>query len=879
MAIALVASVNCGGADTTSFGGTSAPIDTTGATLLAIWTAAYSTAGAMAFSDSKGNTWIRLNTSAYPVVGAWYYCLTPIVGPGHTFTWAAPTSGGTATYPNWFVYAFAGVSAYHSQNYFATVQNPSPLRSGVVTPPIDGALILTGLVAATGLPQPIVTVAPAEFALSVRPFVSLRQDTAAAAYFVQGTAATIDTVWSWTDGGGGGALFYVTANTVVFLPIPPAPPGPFNRLSQLPIEIASGVVIGVSQLPVEVALGTVGAPGAPLRLSQIPIEIAITEGARLSQAALEIATRPPGETWLSQLPIEIATGGAPGTRVSQTPLEVALYPDPSIRLRLSQVPMEIATLSVSGWRVTIDGADRTDQIDAVTVTAVTNERARATVVVADWIPDLHDEIVIYAKDGITRLFGGIIITRQFTGRNQYDRSFTVSLECGGYFTYADWLYATGTFDTPVTLKQALEFLVYAYLGTFGIVLHPAQADGPSLAPFLWQGTRVSDAIRELSDRTGYVARISGAKVLQMFLPGSTVAPFALTEEATHCQNVSWVDTDRASANKVTIVAGPTGQQDVNDERHYSDGVSQIFPLYAPYITVIGALYVFSENRFYDVGIYGQDDLPYTYDAATNAIRQHAGMPPLAAGDGFSISYGAAFPFQVTAATGETPIIEYSEAHPDVLSIPAAQELANQLLQTLSGAAPREVAIVTDDDGFEPGQALLIDLPVTRSISGTFTITEVAMTIIQDTGPDDEYLAVHPEGDRDDEISGLLSGRLAAPHRGAQHGDAGAGAAGHAAARGPAADRERLQRQPQIVVLRQPPQGQPHHIGIGAQAGRGLQLVDGGTLGRGELQGERRAPHAGRIRPPRPAYNRAGGAATGVPGIREGRYRGGLSAWR
>jgi hypothetical protein len=503
-------------------------------------------------------------------------------------------------------------------------------------------------------------------------------------------------------------------------------------LSSLPIELLITPAIDLAQAPLEVALGLGAA------ISQAPGEILVGRApdTALAQAPLEVLLS--GEAQIGQIPIEIVLRAAPSLtpgRLAQLPIEILI---PLNGARLSQAPVELLVLQArQGWRLTIDGVDRTGIVDAVTVTSLLNERARASIVLADYLPPKFADVVSYAKDGITKIFGGVVVTRHLAGRNAFDPTFTVALECGDYFTYADWVTTDFRYDAPVTLKRVLDDLVTGHLAAYGIRLDPAQVDGPTLAPFFWQGTRVSDAIRDLSSRTDYVARITATKLLRMFLPGTEAAPFTITEAAPHAQELTWTDSEQVVANKVTIIAGPNGQRDVVGERHAGDGVAMIFPLYAPYVTVIGALQVWSTGIFYPVGIYGEDDQAFTYDPVTNAIRLHAGVPPLALGDGFTISYGAQFPFSVTATTGAVPVIEFTQAHPDVLSIPAAEEIANNLLATL-GTPAREVAIVTDEDGWVPGQALTIDLLAFRQIAGRFTITDVGLQIVQDTGPDDEY---------------------------------------------------------------------------------------------------------------------------------------------
>ena len=387
------------------------------------------------------------------------------------------------------------------------------------------------------------------------------------------------------------------------------------------------------------------------------------------------------------------------------------------------------------WRLTIDGVDRTAVVDAFSMSLALNDRGRATILVADLLPARYVEVISTAPDGVTPLFGGVILQRHFAGRTPADETFTASLECGDWFTYTDWAYTSAAYDVDVTLGAVLADLVASQLSAYGITLDPAQDAGPVLAAFAWADKRVSDALRELSDRTGYVARISAAKVLRMFTPGSEPAPFTMTEAAPNALELTWQDSDRTPYNAVTLTCGPAGVSPVIDERHDGDGARQRWPLFAPFLVMIGALATGSDAGGLDpgglpVGIYGQDDMAWTVDLETNELVQRAGEPVRAAGEYVVLSYNATFPFPVRVATGATPPVEYAEARPDVRSIPVATEIATSMLASFQ-AAPRELQILTDADGLEPGQALYVDLPALRAVSGTFLVTAVALAIVLD----------------------------------------------------------------------------------------------------------------------------------------------------
>lgn len=396
------------------------------------------------------------------------------------------------------------------------------------------------------------------------------------------------------------------------------------------------------------------------------------------------------------------------------------------------------------WRLTIGGVDRTPYVDAISISAPLNDRARATLVLGDLMPNRFEEVISYGPDGITPWFGGLILQRNYQGRNPYDPTYQLTLECSDWFTYADWCYTNAAYPAVVSLRVVLADLVTDHLAQYGVTLDPGQVEGPTLAPFTWVNKRVSDALRELSERTAYVVRFTPDKRLVMFLPGTLAAPVMMTEAAPNAQEITWRDSDRVPYNRVIVACGPGGPAEVADERHYGDGAIRIWELHAPFLQIVGALSRSDMEGGWPVGIYGVDvdpstggEYPYSYDPAINSIRQRADQPVVPAGEYVWLWYVAQFPFTVTAETGATPVVEHAEARPDVISRPVGQEIADMLLAQAQ-AAPREAVITTDAEGFIPGQALTVDLPTTRKIAGAFVITSVALQILLDTTDGDRY---------------------------------------------------------------------------------------------------------------------------------------------
>jgi hypothetical protein len=138
VAIALISSVNGGTKDT----GTSSAIDTTSATLITFGVIDYAGDPAAVVSDSKGNTWTPITTqtsaNCREII---YYCASPTVGTGHTFTL---TNGNI--FASYSVDSWSGTdpsSPLDVSNGNTSSGGTTTLSTGSVTPSASGALVLT----------------------------------------------------------------------------------------------------------------------------------------------------------------------------------------------------------------------------------------------------------------------------------------------------------------------------------------------------------------------------------------------------------------------------------------------------------------------------------------------------------------------------------------------------------------------------------------------------------------------------------------------------------------------------------------------------------------------------------------------------------------
>lgn len=215
--IALVATVS----GPTVLGGATAAIDTTGADFLIISTAWWTGGGGtgVTMADSKSNTWtvgVVQSGVSTDIRQQFFYCFSPIVGSGHTFT---ATSVGATTYPNVIVHAFSGIGAgsYSDRSGVgSTVGTPSALAiPGIITTE-NGALVITGW-AMNGSAVPTVAAFGSfttDFAMIFQAGIGGVSFNGAISYLVQPTAGNIGATWSWT----GGTAFSIAQSQSIFLP-------------------------------------------------------------------------------------------------------------------------------------------------------------------------------------------------------------------------------------------------------------------------------------------------------------------------------------------------------------------------------------------------------------------------------------------------------------------------------------------------------------------------------------------------------------------------------------------------------------------------------------------------------------------------------------
>lgn len=186
MAYAVVASTSAGSANTSSV--TTAGIDTTGANLLVLVATTYAGGGPTP-TDSKGNTWTPLTRrgAGDAEIQLWY-CASPVVGSGHTFTLS-----GSTIYPALAVLAVSGAAASPLDQQNGQVANAGATCSpGSVTPTEDDELVVSGY---SGYSQAISSI-DSGFTLAASVAYNGNFLTTGVAYLIQTSAAAANPTWT-----------------------------------------------------------------------------------------------------------------------------------------------------------------------------------------------------------------------------------------------------------------------------------------------------------------------------------------------------------------------------------------------------------------------------------------------------------------------------------------------------------------------------------------------------------------------------------------------------------------------------------------------------------------------------------------------------------
>jgi len=182
------------GASGTTAAATTASINDAGATMDWVAVNYYAGVSAGVLTDSKSNTWTLYNTTtlAGTVAVAWYYCINPITGSGHTFTYTK-----TGSFPSINVICLGNTATASPIDQFlgSFVASGTSMQPGSITPTSNYQIILAAI--CTGNTGGAVSINSGFTISSSVSFGSGNNQGGALAYLSQTTAAAVNETWSW----------------------------------------------------------------------------------------------------------------------------------------------------------------------------------------------------------------------------------------------------------------------------------------------------------------------------------------------------------------------------------------------------------------------------------------------------------------------------------------------------------------------------------------------------------------------------------------------------------------------------------------------------------------------------------------------------------
>lgn len=299
------------------------------------------------------------------------------------------------------------------------------------------------------------------------------------------------------------------------------------------------------------------------------------------------------------------------------------------------------------------------------------------------------------------------------------------IDCQGNDTYATRVYVN-TSRPAESLEDRLTYLV-SLLASYGITLDVASVSpAQTVEATVYNYQRLDSVLNDLSALTGYVHEIDVDKILRMYLPGTTAAPYDVVSGDGHALGDITVEPTRNEyANRVIATQDAKAVADYT-ESWTGDGSTNSFEL-ATVTTEAQTRGLVTYNgvdqTLSNPGGGGSWEMDDTVRPIT--ITRAAGAPALGSTITLVVFTGT---LQLTATAEDTAeqatngLWEYVTMRPEVttqveMQAIADAELARRIL-TL-----KRVTYTTSEAGGRPGYTQTITHSL-RNLSGTYTIVDV-----------------------------------------------------------------------------------------------------------------------------------------------------------
>jgi hypothetical protein len=390
-------------------------------------------------------------------------------------------------------------------------------------------------------------------------------------------------------------------------------------------------------------------------------------------------------------------------------------------------------------RLVIGGVDQTLKLRVNTLNFTDELNARNTLTCelndldGTYHPVVGQEVILYALDGVTRLFAGTIDEPEEIAvlRRPTDTPVNIiRLTAVDFNQLADRKLAAEAYDNE-TFGNIVSDLITQYLAADGVTIGTVDA-GPTFVRKVFNYRTIAECLNELSEDTGYNWWIDYDKSFHFRQREAITAPFSVSLSNSTIRRISVKTSRGAYRNRQYIRAG-RDLTDVLLETFKGDGARQTFNVGFP----IGETpSVLLNGVPQTVGIRGVDDDNafqwYWNKDASEVSQRSAGVPPTLA-DSLVIAYRGLYPVLVQAqddgliadriaVEGGSGLYEAIEDYRDIDDADLAFSTAVAKIQRY-GLIRRTITFETDEDGLFSSQLLTVALPQ-HNIAEDFLIQSV-----------------------------------------------------------------------------------------------------------------------------------------------------------
>jgi hypothetical protein len=356
---------------------------------------------------------------------------------------------------------------------------------------------------------------------------------------------------------------------------------------------------------------------------------------------------------------------------------------------------------------------------------------------ADYLADFTGGTL--AATAPAKAFAGVIEdTDESTHVEERAGTLHHAVTCVSYDEVMDRRVLAGSFETPgQSLADVVAGIAAAALDGEGLTL-TGVATGPALDPLKWNYAKVSKALQDLEDLTGYAWWVDYDKVLWFQPRAGVSAPWAIATASKNFRRLR-VKTSRADYRNRQYVRAGFGLTDTRTDTIKGNGTDKSFPLVFP----VGTVPVVNGGAA-TVGIRGVDSgKDWYWNKGEALITQDDGAAALGSGTTATVAYKGLYPLGVSAqldgevatrraVEGGSGIHEEIADEPTIDDETAATERALGLLRR-HGHIPRSVTFETDTGGLRAGQLMAGVAVPEHNLSGDWLIESVGASDSLDPG--------------------------------------------------------------------------------------------------------------------------------------------------